>query len=246
MVSDVKKIIGRNIKAARELKRLKQHELGALLSPDATQQYVAKWETGSVQPRPKTLNQIAEVTGVKVGDLLDMQGKIYERWKKALDDPLGLEVESLEKPVEPAQFTEEDFRRFVREETEKLLRGVLSHDLTPWTDTDTAQGGIVEPAPGSAPRQGISMPCVESTELHLAVPDPPGYLDREEKRRWKRNAEVLQRWADTESAWCCFPRGVPPWAIERYCREAVGFYNGGGLSDVSGVLWDFIQEGKKG
>ena len=124
--------MGLNIKAARELKGLEQQELGEMLSPVVTQQYVSKWETGFSQPRQNTLNQIAKVTGVKVGDLLDMQGRIYERWKKSLDEPLGLEVESPEKTAEPGQFTEEDFRRFVREETEKLLRGYLSNDLAPW------------------------------------------------------------------------------------------------------------------
>ena len=132
MVLKIKKIIGANIRAARELKGLKQHELGALLVPPVSQQQMTQWETGSRQPRQNTLNQIAEVTGVKVGDLLDMQGRIYERWKKSLDEPLGLEVESPEKTAEPGQFTEEDFRRFVREETEKLLRGYLSNDLAPW------------------------------------------------------------------------------------------------------------------
>ncbi len=77
----------------------------------------------------------------------------------------------------------------------------------------------------------------ESTEISLDVPPPPPGLSESERERYQRNSEALERWSNTGAAFT-----VPQSIAGRYCREVVGFYDGGRLDDVSGILRDFIQE----
>jgi hypothetical protein len=77
----------------------------------------------------------------------------------------------------------------------------------------------------------------ESTEIPLDVPPPPPGLSESERERYQRNREALERWRKTSAAFA-----VPQSVTGRYCREVVGFYDGGRLDDVSGILRDFIQE----
>lgn len=89
-------------------------------------------------------------------------------------------------------------------------------------------------------------PTFESTEVILQFPAKPANLEPEDSTRWDRNELALRRWEQTETARRQFPRGdVPTWALERFCREVVHFYEGGTLEGVGGILKDFIQEGKK-
>ncbi len=77
----------------------------------------------------------------------------------------------------------------------------------------------------------------ESTEISLAVPPPPPGLSESERERYQRNGEALERWSKTSAAF-----SVPRSVTGRYCREVVGFYDGGRLDDIGGILRDFIQE----
>lgn len=75
--------------------------------------------------------------------------------------------------------------------------------------------------------------------VNLVIPPAPNGLSDIERRRYEHNREVLERWSETSAAF-----EVPPEVAGRYCREVVGFYEGGALDDVGGVLRDFIQENK--
>ncbi len=86
----------------------------------------------------------------------------------------------------------------------------------------------------------------EAIEMQLHIPEAPPDLSPDDKIRWNRNAEAINRWSCTASAQRDFGRrGVPAWALERFCREVYSFFNGGHLEDVGGLLKDFIEEGKK-
>lgn len=85
----------------------------------------------------------------------------------------------------------------------------------------------------------------ESTELNLNIPPPPDELEEEDLKEYDRNAGLLLRWAHTDKAQKTFPNGVEEYALERFCIEAAGFYSGGWIDDVSGLLKDFIEEGKR-
>lgn len=77
----------------------------------------------------------------------------------------------------------------------------------------------------------------EPTETPIVVPPPPPRLSESERERYDRNREALERWSKTPASF-----EVPPSVAGRYCREVVGFYDGGRLDDVGGILRDFIQE----
>lgn len=230
------KIIGRNIKEARTLKELSQRALGDLVG--LSFQHISNYERGQIPKEPNDLPKIADALGVSVDKLKNIGPAIPENIP------------------EPASFTEADHRRFIRQEVrdllekerlalESLIKSLLSHDLTPRTDTEIPQGEIVKPAPESAAGTGKPEPLFESVELKLVLPDPPGNMNKDELERWENNVETLQRWSETEAARRDYPRGVPGWAVERFCREAVGFYQGGSIKDVSGLLWDYMEEGNK-
>ncbi len=48
---------------------------------------------------------------------------------------------------------------------------------------------------------------------------------------------MLERWSRTNRAF-----EVPAKVAGRYCREVVGFYDGGRVDDVGGILRDFVNE----
>lgn len=58
----IKTIIGLNLRAARQSKRLTQRELAQLLDTDAFQ--VSRWERGTVRPSDATLVRLGEALGV--------------------------------------------------------------------------------------------------------------------------------------------------------------------------------------
>jgi len=77
----------------------------------------------------------------------------------------------------------------------------------------------------------------QSSLVRIAVPPAPEGLSESERARYERNHEVLERWSRTSRAF-----EVPPEVAGRYCREVVGFYEGGQADDVGGILRDFLQE----
>jgi transcriptional regulator with XRE-family HTH domain len=71
----------------------------------------------------------------------------------------------------------------------------------------------------------------------LTIPSPPSDVSEPERKRYERNREVLERWSHSRGAF-----HVPPEVAGRYCREVVGFYDGGRMEDVGGILRDFMLE----
>lgn len=61
-----KTIVGENIKAAREVKKLTQRQVAGALGMDAMA--VSRWERGKVLPDPvATMPRLADVLGVEIG-----------------------------------------------------------------------------------------------------------------------------------------------------------------------------------
>ncbi len=77
----------------------------------------------------------------------------------------------------------------------------------------------------------------ESSLVCITVPSAPEGLTESERLRYERNRKVLERWSRSSRAF-----EVPPEVAGRYCREVVGFYDGGRVDDVGGILRDFLQE----
>jgi len=80
----------------------------------------------------------------------------------------------------------------------------------------------------------------ESTRIRLEIPPAPADLSESERLRYNHNREVLERWSRTQEAF-----EVPPAVAQRYCREVVGYYDGGRVDDVGGILRDFLQENQQ-
>lgn len=84
----------------------------------------------------------------------------------------------------------------------------------------------------------------ESTEISFTVPGPLPGLQGEDLARYENNTQALERWRE---AGCeNWPSHLPPpaWVLQKFCGQASGFYSGGSLADIGGLLWDFIEEGK--
>jgi len=81
----------------------------------------------------------------------------------------------------------------------------------------------------------------EPTGIVLEFPRKPGDLSEEESERWDQNELALHRWEKTEHAF-----SAPAWALEKFCRQIVGLYEGGKPKDIGDLLKDFMEEGKNG
>ena len=80
----------------------------------------------------------------------------------------------------------------------------------------------------------------ESTEIVLKFPGKPAKLSGEESERWDQNELALRRWEKTQAAF-----NVPTRALEKFCRQVVGLYEGGKPKDIGDLLKDFMEENKK-
>ena len=113
----------------------------------------------------------------------------------------------------------------------------------PWELDKKLQGRESKVLPfRKAPAPGPGELTYESLEVDPDIPPMPKDLSGEERKRWERNAGTLRRWAISRPREALM---VPTWACGRFCREVVGFYKGGKLEDVTGILKDFIEEKKK-
>lgn len=228
-----KKILGNNISRIRKRANMSQQALAAALGAK-DQSTVSSWERGvNAIPWP-TLEKLAEI----------------------------LEV-PLDKLTEGAQIETESVNN-VRPVSEDQLRQVLNELLAshPALKYITALGeqilARVETPPANTWNTGKLRPAVRTTGenllssrlelfgLQVDIPPPPPGLNKDERARWQRNTEVLERWTGTNTARESFPAGtVPGWAVRRFLTETVEMYNGGTPSDVSGLLWSIIEEGPK-
>jgi transcriptional regulator with XRE-family HTH domain len=118
---------------------------------------------------------------------------------------------------------EQSRRRYSAAEIRRALAEVIERHLEPVLAGESASTGEL---------------TYEPTDVVLDIPPPPARLSEELRLRYIHNRETLERWSATPAA---FP--VPRDVAGRYCREVVGFYDGGRLDDVGGILRDFIQEG---
>jgi transcriptional regulator with XRE-family HTH domain len=80
----------------------------------------------------------------------------------------------------------------------------------------------------------------ESSLVYVTVPPVPDNLRESDRLRYERNREVLECWSHTSGAF-----DISPEIAGRYCREVVGFYEGGRADDVGGILRDFMQENQE-
>ena len=199
----------------------------------------------------KSLREDKELSQAEVAELIKTDQTTVSSWERGevspsrenrqkLADLYGVGVEDFTSGAESAPPLEsfEELRRVVRQEVRDLLEAERKVILPLLKRIDRATGGKRFKKPEEEP-------YFESTELRLVLPDPPAGLGRDDLKRWTGNAETLKRWGETQAASRDFPHGVPGWAVEKFCRQAVGFYEGGSLKDVSGVLLDFIEEGKR-
>lgn len=109
-----------------------------------------------------------------------------------------------------------------------------------WDELTELRAAAAEPVTVLPPAVTPRELTYEPAGVELKYPPRPGGLAPEDSTRWDRNLEVLQKWAATAAAiW------VPTWALARFCLEVHHFYSGGNLAAVTGVLQDFIEEGRK-
>ena len=97
--------------------------------------------------------------------------------------------------------------------------------------SDQLEGALAGQSAGAGPSR------FEPSEIRISVPPTPENLSASERKRYEHNREVLERWSRSSAAF-----EIPSEVAERYCREVVGFYEGGRVDDVGGILRDFLQE----
>ncbi|MEA2063102.1 MAG: helix-turn-helix transcriptional regulator [Gemmatimonadota bacterium] len=76
----------------------------------------------------------------------------------------------------------------------------------------------------------------EDLEVRIDVPPAPEGLTGNDRKRYERNRRVLEHWSRTPGAF-----EVPPEVAGLYCLKVSGFYNGGRLDDVGGLLREFLE-----
>ena len=179
---------------------------------------VSQWERGVRKPKLISIEKISAALGCPITDLIESADPEHDAPNNAFASPAEID----------------DLKLWVKS---ILVDDLRLGEIVPLLER------IASATPAPAPRRGHSGLRVESTELHLNIPDPPGNLLPLDRDRWNRNADTLRRWSETQYAAGEFPYGVPGWAMERFCRQVVNFYEGGSLKDVGGTLWDIIEEG---
>ncbi len=188
-------------------------------------QRVSSIEAGNIGKRKnKNLAKFADYFDKTVEELIDEAIKWSGEGPKYLEEKEGEKpvAESLEKAVGNA-LIEDPRLRLIDKNVERLLE-------------------LVEQQNKSGGQADRDDPHYESTELKLDIPDPPPDLPEQDARRYDQNAGLLMRWARTEKARQAFPAGVPRHVLGRFCQEVIGFYHGGWLDDITGLLKEYVEE----
>ena len=105
--------VGQNIAEIRKLRDITQQELAEKVG--VSQSYVARWETGRSQPRPKALEKIADALSVSVEELL-VGGK------PQLESALNLKDEELVELLRELQHLSDDELQALK----TVMRGLLA------------------------------------------------------------------------------------------------------------------------
>ncbi len=232
--------LAERLKVARKATGLNQSKLAETLG--VTRGHWSNLEAGRAIPNKTLLFLFQNIYGFRGEWIVDGTGQMY------VENTSGVNKENMDIPLSERIDTDNDIKGSLKdalreeipnENTHKLILAYLEELLSrsapigPWVN-DTAK------------IRKTAEPTLEVTEMRLNIPGPPDDLDEECRRYWDNNAAALQRWAATPDAIKSFPkRTVPPWAIERFLRETRQMYAGGSVADVSGVLWDLIDEGPK-
>lgn len=90
-------MIGDNIKKFRQMKNLKQQELGDQLGVSAAM--ISQWERGERNPKPDNLNKLSIKLGIDLKELT-MGCYIFEYWLKRFREDKGMTVEEFANAVD--------------------------------------------------------------------------------------------------------------------------------------------------
>lgn len=112
-MSEIKKVIGLQIKKYREKKEMQQKDLAELLS--VTPGAVSGWESGNFMPGPETLMLLCDTLEISMDDL-------FGRAKKELADngELDFDIEDEFKNLEKAR--QNNLIEFIKKYSDEVLR----------------------------------------------------------------------------------------------------------------------------
>lgn len=163
--------------------------------------------------------------------------KLIEHWIRAGRDPFYREA--LYNVIERSRIVDTFLE--LRRELAELQAGASGLDTVSPPAVTKSENKY---GPKAAPSIRLTADnTFESTEVSIELPDKPSKLSPDDSHRWDINLSALERYAATERAKKDWPRGVIPSGIAaRFCREVVGFYEGGRVDDVGGILWDYLTE----
>jgi len=211
---------------------------------------VSGWETGRSAPERRTLEKLSKIFDVSL-DRLTEPG--VQSGRAVATVPEIERIESIVRKV-----LRQELRTEVLDELRSEVSGELDRKLGELQDyfRRLMIGGVQDDVDFRGLRSLLEQirdllaegnggrgAATSATALPLELPPAPPDLDPDDKKRWESNRRALESWSSTENARRNFPRGVPAWAARRFCEQAAGMYAGGRPEDISGILWEFIQEG---
>lgn len=239
--------LGKRLKAIRELCNLSQREMAQSVGISSAG-YWSALERDEKTPSSTVLMLIGLKHDVSYKWLLAGEGEMRGAAGTEARAPEIIQSERPESKLSESVESNSDIKALIKEalneekageHTHKLILAYLEELLT-----RTASSSPWAKESFQIRRTGER--SLESTEMNIKIPGPPADLDKDGRYYWQKNAEALERWAATPGAIKAFPkRTVPAWTIERFLRETRHMYEGGSIADVSGVLWDLIEEGPR-
>lgn len=229
--------LGQRLRVVRKSKNLSQGGMAASLG-FKSRGFWSELEAGKKEPTGTLILLLSEIHNVSRDWLLTGEG---EMWKASPAIEVPPEIELSER-IEP----EGDIKALLKEALNEEKAGENTHKLILAYLEELLALSRAQKGEASARRETRMPEMRRTAESRLSgwdsplIPKPPRGLKAEEQARWERNAGALERWMGSEAAiW------VPRWALERFCRDVEGMLGGGKASKISGLLKDFMEEGKK-
>ena len=196
----------------------------------------------------KALRRIGNLTQVQLARKIGVPQQYIVRWEKGVKPSVDYIKElSIALNVNTMDITSG------RLGWEEDVSDIVKENLPGWTDENTHKLivaylekiiDLIGEKEKRTKNEPILAATYEKMELAQIIPDMPSGLTEEDKVRWKENATALRRWGKTEAAQRSFPGDVPGWALERFCREAVG-YERGNPKGIADILWGYLKEERK-